>query len=123
MNQEILTVVPESQAVIAKAAVFAQSAGKVQTGQAVQLHLANYPSEQFGWVEGRVQSIALTPQADEKGQLRYLVSIALPKTLTTHYRKSIPLQSAEMQAQIKIITEELSLLERLFYDVRKLLKY
>ena len=67
-------------------------------------------------LQGEVTSISLTP--DNEGF--YLIDVSLPKYLITSYNKEIPFRQ-EMIGTAEIITEDLRLLERLFYQFRQIL--
>jgi len=62
-----------------------------------------------------VKRISLTP--DKDGNL--LIDIALPKGLETSYKKKIHFQQ-EMRGSAAIITEDLRLIERIFYQFRSM---
>lgn len=66
-------------------------------------------------LRGTVETISLTPDEEEF----YLVEVALPDTLITTYRKKIPFRQ-EIKARARIITEDLRLMERVFYYSRQL---
>lgn len=114
-EEAILTVVPaNNKQYLGKMELPVANSGKVKKGQKVLIRLANYPSEQYGKLEGRVQNISLvTAQSSQKQGRNYVISVLLPKGLYTNYRKNLPLK-ADLQGQADIITEERSLLERLF---------
>jgi hypothetical protein len=79
--------------------------------------LDNYRFQEYGILEGKVQNISLVP--DEKGN--YYVDIILPKGLKTSYNKQLPFDK-ELKGK-EIVTEDLRLIERFFYQIRKLLKF
>jgi hypothetical protein len=80
--------------------------------------LDNYRFQEYGILEGKVQNISLVP--DEKGN--YYVDIILPKGLKTSYNKQLPFDK-ELKGKAEIVTEDLRLIERFFYQIRKLLKF
>lgn len=82
--------------------------GKVKPGAKVNIFLKNYPFEEFGLLQGKVQQIALIP---EEGQ--YQVIISLKDALVTSYKKEIPFQQ-ELPAVAEIITEKERLLVRIW---------
>ena len=83
-------------------------------GQKVNIYLKNYPYQEFGVLPGRVRSISLVPQDN-----RYAIEITLPAGLMTSYRKQLDFRQ-EMQGSAEIVTEDLRLLERIFYQVKAL---
>jgi HlyD family secretion protein len=67
-----------------------------------------------------VQNISLVPiQQDEAAY--YILEIALPEKLQTTYKKELP-YLPNMQGQADIITDDISLLERLVLPLKKILK-
>jgi Multidrug resistance efflux pump len=90
--------------------------GKVKQGQRVIIRLANYPDQEFGILNGVVNSISLVPSGEN-----YRVEIGLPDGLTTNYRIDLP-PAQELQGSAEIVTEDLRLIERFFMPVKKMLK-
>ena len=80
--------------------------------------MINYdPSTEFGTLKGQIESIALLP--DEDGF--YLVTVSLPSSLITSYKKEITFRH-EMRGSAEIITEDLRLIERFFYQLKNVFK-
>lgn len=69
-------------------------------------------------VEGEVAKISLIP--DDEGN--YYVDIVLPKGLKTSYNKTLPFDK-ELTGNADIVTQDLRLIERFFYQISKLLGY
>ena len=87
--------------------------GKVKAGQKVFLKFQAYPFEQYGTVVGRIDFINSIPT--DSG---YLAKVSLPQGLITNYKK--PLQySNGLFAQADIVTENMRLLERFYYNMVK----
>lgn len=115
----ILSILPnEKKALIGKMSVSATNSGKISQGRKVLIKLDNYPYQEYGIVEGRVQNISLTP--DEKGN--YYVDVILPKGLKTSHNKHLVFDK-ELSGNAEIVTQDLRLVERFFYQIRKLLRY
>jgi HlyD family secretion protein len=87
--------------------------GKVKAGQEVLLKFQAYPYEQFGSVTGTIEFISTTPT--DSG---FLAKVSLPHGLTTNYHKTLHYQYG-LYAQADIITENMRLLERFYYKIRK----
>lgn len=111
----LFAVLPQNQPIIALSIVSAQNFGKVKVGQKVIIKLVNYPFEEYGSLSGNIEEIGTTPAGSQ-----YRVKIKLEKGLLTNYHKTLPFQ-AEMQGSLEIITEDMSLLERSLYGLRKML--
>lgn len=113
----ILSILPKDKvALVGRMSVPATNSGKVTTGKKVLIKLDNYRYQEFGIVEGRVQNISLTP--DDKGN--YYVDVILPKGLKTSYNKRLPFDK-ELKGNAEIVTKDLRLIERFFYQIRQLL--
>ncbi|MBA6156381.1 HlyD family efflux transporter periplasmic adaptor subunit [Tenacibaculum sp. S7007] len=114
----IFTIIPdEENSFVGKIKAPAANSGKIKKGQKVQIKLLNYPSDEFGELNGKVKSISLTP--DEEGN--YLIDVELPQNLKTTYDKTIAFRQ-EMKGTADIITEDLRLIERFFYQLRNIVK-
>jgi len=120
-GEEVFTIVPDSTyQIIGKAMLPIARSGKVKEGQKVNIQLQNFPENEYGILRGTVRHISLTPA--QTGQtVYYSVEISLPNRLITTYKKKLP-YLPDMQGQADIITEDLSLLERLVLPIKKILK-
>lgn len=110
----LYSIIPAQQDYIALVDIPVRGLGKASVGQKVVLKLADYPYQEFGTVQGTVLSMA---PSTELGKYRMLVS--LPNGLQTSYQQTLVCKS-EMTGTAEIITEDLRLLERAFYGIRKL---
>jgi len=114
----IFTIIPsENSSFIAKLKTPAQNSGKIKKGQRVNIKIENYPDTEFGVLKGTINNISLIPDAEGL----YLVKVNLPKTLITSYNKTLDFRQ-EMRGSAEIITEDLRLIERFFYQFREVLK-
>lgn len=110
----IFSVIPEVEGnYLGKLVAPSRNAGKIKAGQRVVIHLSNFPDYEFGTIEGRIRMISLTP--DKDGNI--LADVIFPHGLRTSYRKKIVLQQ-EMGGTAEIITEDVRLAERFFYQFR-----
>ncbi|WP_439475551.1 HlyD family secretion protein [Algoriphagus formosus] len=115
----IFTVLPENKAELLGAMkIPAQNAGKVNVGQKVFIKLDNYPFQEYGALIGRISSISVSP--DE--EFNYLVYASLPEGTMTSFNREIPFNQ-ELLGNAEIITEELSVAERLFFKFRSIATY
>jgi len=115
----ILSILPDhTQALIGRMFVAATNSGKIARGEKVLIKLDNYRYQEYGIVEGKVQNISFTP--DDKGN--YYVDVSLPKGLKTSYHKILPFDK-ELKGNAEIVTQDLRLIERFFYQIRKISRY
>src|SRR3989339_122907 len=95
-------------------------AGKVKIGQKVNVKLDSYPYMEYGMVVVSVKSISLLPATLGKDRV-YIVSVDFPDGLKTTYSQDL-LFSEEMHGTGEIVTHDVSLLRRVFYPVKHMLK-
>ena len=115
----VLSILPKHKAaIVGRMQVPSTNSGKIIPGQKVLIKLDNYRYPEYGIVEGNVHNISLTP--DEKGN--YYVDVILEKGLKTSYNKRLPFDK-ELKGNAEIVTQDLRLIERFFYQIRKLLGY
>jgi len=111
------TIVPETQGqIIGKLQLPLAGAGKVKTGQLVNIKFNSFPSMEYGTVQGKIKSIAMVPELEF-----YQVTVDIPQELITNYGKKLPF-SQQMNGNSDIITENISVLERLFNPLRAVFK-
>ncbi len=113
----VFTIIPSKySAYITKLKTPSQNSGKIKIGQRVSVKLQNYPDYEFGVLKGTVNNISIIP--DKEGF--YTIDVLLPKNLVTSYDKTIEFKH-EMRGTAEIITEDLRLIERFFYQFRQVL--
>jgi HlyD family secretion protein len=120
-GEEVFMIVPENEfSIIGKAMLPITRSGKVKTGQKVNIRLQNFPENEYGILRGIVSNISLVPvQTGET--VYYAVEIRLSNELVTTYKKELS-YLPNMQGQADIITDDISLLERLVLPVKRVLK-
>lgn len=115
----ILSILPRSRdKIVGRMSVPAINSGKIVAGEKVLIKLDNYRYQEYGIVEGKVQNISLSP--DKEGN--YYVDVVLPKGLKTSYNKNLVFDK-ELRGNAEIVTQDLRLIERFFFQMRKLLGY
>ncbi len=113
----VFTIIPnKNSSFIAKLKTPAQNLGKVRIGQIVNIKLQNYPDYEFGVLKGSVNNISEVSNKDGF----YTIDVSLPKKLITSYNKEIEFKQ-EMRGTAEIITEDLRLIQRLFYQFNKII--
>lgn len=115
----ILSVLPDhTLKLVGRMSVPTANSGKIVSGEKVLIKLDNYRFQEYGIIEGKVQNISLAP--DDKGN--YYVDVVLPKGLKTSHNKKLKFDK-ELRGNAEIVTQDLRLIERFFYQIRKLLGY
>lgn len=114
----VFTVIPnKNSSFIAKLKTPAQNSGKIKVNQKVNIKLENYPDIEFGVLTGTVKNISLIPDVDGF----YFIDVELPDKLITSYGKEIIFKQ-EMRGVAEIVTEDLRLVERFFYQFKEIMK-
>jgi multidrug efflux pump subunit AcrA (membrane-fusion protein) len=113
-NEALFSVLPEQRNYLAMVEIPVRGLGKAAVGQKVVLKMDDYPYQEFGTLEGQV--VAMAPSENIRN---YRLTVALPKGLTSSYQQPFYCKS-EMAGTAEVVTQDLRLLERLFYGVRKL---
>ena len=112
----VFTVSPESVPYfLAKLRTPKTNAGKIKIGQKVNIKLNDYPDYEFGVLQGRVERISSVSNTDGT----YVLDVRVSRDLKTTYGKHIDFKQ-DMQGTADIITEDLRLIERYFYQFREL---
>ena len=112
----VFTIIPSANSTfLARLKTPRQNSGKIKVGQKVNINLENYPEAEFGALDGEIQRISAIP--DSEGF--YIVEAELPSRLVTSYGKEIEFKQ-EMRGTAEIITEDLRLIDRFFYQFKGL---
>ncbi len=115
-NQVICYVKPGNSSCYAEMFITQSNFGKVKTGQEVLMKFQAYPEAEFGSVIGKIDFISHNPS--DSG---YLAKVSLPHGLVTTYQKKIQFREG-LVAQGEIITENMRLLQRFYYNIYKQIK-
>lgn len=109
---------------LARCQVPTSGIGKVGIGTPVQIALDAYPEKEYGALKATVTEIALVPttvQSENTTTATYEMIVQLPDTLRTSYQKVIPFRQ-NMTATATLLTEDKSILERIFENFLDLVK-
>lgn len=111
-GEEVMTIVPDDEgSLVGKVSMTVRNSGKVQNSNKVLIRLQNYPYREFGMLIGTITNIALVPKDNI-----YAIEVALDNGLNTTFNKTLEFRQ-EMQGSAEIITEDLRLIERMFYQL------
>jgi multidrug efflux pump subunit AcrA (membrane-fusion protein) len=94
-------------------------ASKLAVGQRVQGKLDAFPFEEFGMLIGEVAHVNTAPAIDADGNVTYTVLVSVPEELQTAFGQTIATHR-ELHGLGEIVTEELSVLDRLLFQLRRL---
>lgn len=120
-NSVVATILPKQgcQMQYVKLVTPVQGIGKIKVGDKAILKLDNYPYKEYGTITSTIKSIAPLPSKTEQGDF-YEIKIALKEPIITNYNKSIPFIPFS-SLLTEIITEEKSVLERIFEQLLNLI--
>lgn len=117
-EEDVFNILPTNNStLIAKVFLPMTRSGKVKVNQKVNLHFDNFPDNEFGVVRGIVKNISLLPSVSGNISF-YVAEIALPSGLETSYKKKLPYYP-EMKGKAEVVTEDLSLFQRIMNPIRK----
>lgn len=120
-GETVVSIVPdENRQIVGKIMLPPQGAGKVNVGQTVNVKFDNFPYIEYGMVRSEVKNIALVP-VNQDNTRYYVLEVDFPQNLVTTYGKTLPF-SQEMSGTAEIITDDLSLLERLLNQSRAMIR-
>ncbi len=111
-NQTLCYINPTQTHYFAEVLIPQANLGKIALHQSVLLKFPSYPFQEYGVVEGRLESMLQIPT--DSG---YVAHIALPAGLKTNYHHTIQYREG-LRANAEIITKDLRLLERFYYSLR-----
>lgn len=102
---------PENASYFGEIYLSQQAFGRVKTDQQVLIKLHSFPYEEFGYIRGRVQSISDIPVRDSV----FLARIELSRTAQDSLIRLKP----GILADADVITDDRSVLERIWYNLIK----
>jgi multidrug resistance efflux pump len=115
-SDELFSITPlDSSKFIGKCLLPIENTGKLEIMQMVNVKLDNFPYPEYGILNGKVTSISEIPLKD-----LYSIDVELVNGLKTSYSRTLP-SLREMKGKAEIITKNISVLERVFYNLRKLI--
>ncbi|PWL40242.1 secretion protein HlyD [Flagellimonas aquimarina] len=118
-GEVVFSILPTNDTgLIGKSIITSQNAGRVAVGQKVLIKLNNFPYQQYGMLVGIVESISISPNTDGN----YFVYISLPNRMKTSYGQNLKFNQ-ELIGNAEIITEDVSIAQKLFYKFNEVLKY
>ena len=117
-GETMMTVVPDgASSYFGKLYLSQRGAGKVRGGQKVDIKLDDYPYMEFGFIQVTLSGISMLPYNDETKGNVYVLEVRLPDSLVTQYGTYIPYRP-EMTGTAEVVTDDLSILDRLLNPIR-----
>ena len=110
----LFAVQPRQEGFVAAVDIPVAGIGKARVGQKVILKLDDYPFQEFGTLEGQV--VGMAPSLHRR---TCRMEVVLPKGLESSYKRQFVCKS-EMTGVAEIVTDDMSLLERAFFGIRKM---
>lgn len=115
-DEALFTIIPNNAgAIIGRLRMPVKNSGKVKVNQQVIVKLDNYPYQEWGSLTGNIANISAVPK---QGEALYTIYIKIGG-LKTSFGKELEFRQ-EMQGTAEIVTEELTVLQRIFYQLRKI---
>lgn len=105
------------QKIIGKAKIPVAGSGKVKAGQRINIQLDGYPYLEYGFLTGKIETVSTMPDEDA-----YTATFELMEDASTSYGKKIGI-TGDLSGTGKVITENLSVAERLISPLRYLLHW
>lgn len=116
VNQTICFINPQNSEYFAEVEIPQSNFGKVSVGQQVLLQFQSYPSQEYGSVIGKIEFISNI--SNENG---YLAKVVFTNGLTTNYKKQVQYRDG-LLANAKIVTKDMRLLERFYFNIIRQIK-
>lgn len=86
---------------------------RIKTGQKVIIKLYDFPYQEFGILEGKVQNVSLI----NNGKNDFYINVYFPKGLKTSFDKEIPYDK-ELKGNAEIVIQDLNLIEAIFFRAK-----
>lgn len=115
-GQELFYVNPGNTNFFAEMNIPQYNMGKVKIGQEVLIKLKSYPYEEYGMIRGRIRYLADIPYRDSV----FVSKVELGNGAFSELKRPLVLKNG-MTADAEIITEDASLLKRLFRNINKMI--
>lgn len=113
-GKSLFAITTNNEKFIALATIPATGFGKIKTGQTARIKLSNYPSYEFGHLEGVLAKLTEIPNENS-----YQVEIELKNGMTSSYNKLLTF-TPEMTGMAEIVTDDLRVMQRIFNQFNKL---
>ncbi len=116
INQELFYINPGDEEFFGEMTIPQENMGKIKLGQKVLVKLRSYPFQEYGMLEGRISYISDLPYNDSG----FISRVLLYDKRTGNHNKIIKMKIG-MLANAEIITENASLITRIYRNIIKTL--
>lgn len=116
-NTELFYVQPASTSYYGSFTAGQNGIGKIAANQDVLIRLQGYPSEQFGYIKGKVGYISNLPNRNDS----FLIKVTLPNGLVTNQQKILFFRN-NLLASGEVITENRRLIQRFTGKLYEMMK-
>lgn len=114
-NQEVFYINPGNEEFFGEMAIPQSNMGKVKEGQQVLVKLKSYPFEEYGMIRGKIKYIAEVPFKDSV----FISKVDLKIKNSSDLKKPIHLKQG-MMADVEIITQDETILQRISHSLIKM---
>jgi multidrug resistance efflux pump len=119
VGQDLFTVIPdEIDGIIGRVSFPVANSGKIEVGQNVIIKLDSYPYQEWGSLSGEIINISGVPQLNAQGGPPMYVAYLKVDSLSSSFEKDIDFKQ-EMEGTAEIVVEELTVMQRIFYQLRE----
>jgi multidrug efflux pump subunit AcrA (membrane-fusion protein) len=115
-GENLFYILPNSAKAYGEMYVGQYNIGKIKVGQRVILKFDGYPYQEFGTMDAKIETISDIPIDSV-----YKIKVSLPNNELKTFNKNVKIKVG-MTASGEIVTEDLRLIEKLFYEIRKYVK-
>lgn len=115
-NQTICFINPQNSEYFAEIEIPQSNFGKVSVGQQVLLRFQSYPFQEYGSVIGKIVFISHISNGNG-----YLAKVVFTNGLTTTYKKQVQYRDG-LLANAEIVTKDMRLLERFYFNIIRQIK-
>lgn len=102
--------------VLGKIQIPVAGSGKVRAGQRVNIKLDGYPYLEYGFLTGKISTVASMPDSEV-----YMATVEIPSPLKTSYHKDVTMHG-DLTGTAEIITNDMSVAERMLSPFRYIIK-
>lgn len=110
-NSPLFVIVPHGSSLKGLISINQQGIGKIRKNDKVLVRFSNYPYQEYGRVVASVKEISSIPSNSQ-----YFVITEFPDGLMSTFNKKISFKP-EMEGEAEILTNDLRLLERFYYQI------